>query len=30
VFTEAMHELFQEVEQKEVQEKMWVWMNERL
>ncbi len=30
VFTEAMHELFQEVEKKEVQEKMWVWMNERL
>lgn len=30
VFTEAMHELFQEVEQKEVLEKMWVWMNERL
>ncbi|NQU64478.1 MAG: alpha/beta hydrolase [SAR324 cluster bacterium] len=30
VFTEAMHELFQEVEREKVLEKMWAWMNERV
>lgn len=30
VFTEAMHELFQEVEHGQVQEKMHLWMTERL